>query len=224
MLILILPSPISSFAAPNSDTNFCIERARQCARLFHGIHDFRTFMGAAQQNTDRDHAFFPLRSISHISIDPATPTCHQHSQPQASATYDYWDIRISGRSFLYRQVRRMVGVILAVAQNRLRQRDAYEMLTIPSMHSWCPQASAAPAFGLYLTRVDYDEQDKRFPEKVFVERQADGVSVGAEERAEPDDDSSCDEFSATTAGETRRIAADRNAGSSCGWTNGTARH
>lgn len=141
-------------------------------------------MGAAQQNTERDHPFFPLRSISAISIEPAAPSCHQLSQSEATATYDYWDIRISGRSFLYRQVRRMVGVILAVAQNRLRQRDAYEMLTIPSMHSWCPQASAAPAFGLYLTRVEYDEQDKRFPEKVYDERKAQEVAVETEERGE----------------------------------------
>lgn len=147
----------------HSNTNFCIERARECAQLFHGVHDFRTFMGAAQQGCERDHPTFSLRSISHISIEPAQPACNQFHQSIASGCYDYWNINVTGRSFLYRQVRRMVGVILAVAQDRLRLRDAYEMLTVPSMQSWCPQASAAPAYGLYLVRVAYDERDKQFP-------------------------------------------------------------
>lgn len=145
-----------------SNTNFCIERARECAQLFHGVHDFRTFMGAAQQGSERDHAFFSLRSIDHISIEPTTPSCNPLLRPTATSLYNYWDINVTGRSFLYRQVRRMVGVILAVAQDRLSMRDAHEMLTIPSMNNWRPQASAAPAYGLYLVKVAYDERDKHF--------------------------------------------------------------
>lgn len=57
----------------------------------------------------------------------------------------------------------MVGVILATAQNRLQLKDVYEMITIPSSKSWCPQASTAPAFGLYLVKVEYNENAKKFP-------------------------------------------------------------
>lgn len=151
------------FALARSNINFCIERARDCAQLFRGAHDFRTFMGASQQGTDRDHAFFSLRTISDIRIEPALPACNALHTIRATDVYDYWDITVTGRSFLYRQVRRLVGVILAVAQGRLANRDVYEMLTIPSMNSWCPRASAAPAYGLYLVNVAYDERDKRFP-------------------------------------------------------------
>lgn len=55
----------------------------------------------------------------------------------------------------------MVGVLLAIAMGRLQKRDAYEMLTIPSSNNWSPKASAAPAFGLYLVNVAYDENEKR---------------------------------------------------------------
>lgn len=58
----------------------------------------------------------------------------------------------------------MVGVLLAVAQNKLKLKDVYEMLTIPCSKSWCTQASTAPAFGLYLVKVAYNENDKKFPE------------------------------------------------------------
>lgn len=126
-------------------------------------------MGAAQQGSERDHPSFSVRSISDISIEAAQPACHQFHQSIASEYYDYWNINVTGRSFLYRQVRRMVGVILAVAQNRLRMSDAYDMLTVPSMQSWCPQASAAPAYGLYLVRVAYDERDKQLVPSLSIE-------------------------------------------------------
>lgn len=168
-----------------SNTDFDINKAREAAKLFHGNHDFRTFMGLNPQNKERviikftlifsiycfkynllitqDHASFTRRSISHISIDAAQPVCNPSNAERANSIYDFWNISMTGRSFVYRQVRRMVGVILAVSFGRLQLRDAYEMLTIPSANSWCPTASAAPAFGLYLTKVAYNEDDKKWP-------------------------------------------------------------
>lgn len=57
----------------------------------------------------------------------------------------------------------MVGVILAIGQQRITLRDGYEMLTIPCSQSWCPQAVSVPPYGLYLCRVDYNDKDKEFP-------------------------------------------------------------
>lgn len=37
------------------------------------------------------------------------------------------------------------------------------MLTIPSKHSWDGSVKIAPAYGLYLARVAYDENSKVFP-------------------------------------------------------------
>lgn len=117
-------------------------------------------MGATQQNSERDHAFFTMRRVDSITIRPAAAVTT--AKEFAESKYDYWNIEIKGRSFLYRQVRRMVGVILATAQGKIRHRDAYEMLTIPSTNSWVPTASTAPAYGLYLLRVEYNECDKLF--------------------------------------------------------------
>lgn len=144
------------------NSNFDLNEARRTADLFCGTHDFRTFMGAVQQNSERDHAFFTMRRIDAISIEPAAAVTTTLAKQCAEQAYDYWNIEITGRSFLYRQVRRMVGVILATAQRKLRYRDAYEMLTIPSTNSWVPSASTAPAYGLYLLKVAYNEKDKHF--------------------------------------------------------------
>lgn len=51
----------------------------------------------------------------------------------------------------------MVGVLFGAADERITQRDIYEMLTIPSKHSWPAQALPAPAHGLYLVGVDYGD-------------------------------------------------------------------
>lgn len=50
----------------------------------------------------------------------------------------------------------MVGAILALAQNRITQKDFYEMLTIPSLNSWSSHAIVPSPCGLYLCNVEYD--------------------------------------------------------------------
>lgn len=86
------------------NTNFDIDKARAIAELFRGTHDFRTFMGAMQQNSERDHAFFTMRNISDISISSSEAVCTTFAKDCAQTKYNYWNIEITGRSFLYRQV------------------------------------------------------------------------------------------------------------------------
>lgn len=166
------------FRVPKFDFNL----AHKAAELIRGKHDFRTFMGADQQNSEQvrklwlrigfhdsiylplqDHPAFSLRQIDSIKIEPCESTCNVFSKTLADENYNYFNIHISGRSFLNRQVRRIVAVILGVAQDRLTIRDVYEMLTIPSKHSWSSKVPVAPAHGLYLCQVEYDRRDKEFP-------------------------------------------------------------
>lgn len=86
------------------NTNFDIDKARKTAELFRGTHDFRTFMGATQQNSPRDHAFFTMRNIKDISITPSEAVCTKVAKDCAESKYNYWNIEVTGRSFLYRQV------------------------------------------------------------------------------------------------------------------------
>lgn len=48
-----------------------------------------------------------------------------------------------------------MAAIIAAAEGRISKRDVYEMLTIPSKHSWIVSAAMAPAYGLYLSNVEY---------------------------------------------------------------------
>ncbi|XP_049534644.1 tRNA pseudouridine synthase-like 1 [Anopheles darlingi] len=141
---------------------FSIDTFSRIARMFEGKHDFRTFMAVARGNPRQLEAMHSVRSIESISVSRGCAMTCGHNREQTERYYDYWDVHICGRSFLYRQVRRMVGAWVAAAEGRITERDIYRMLTVPSQVSWCSNVFVAPAFGLYLCRVEYDPNDLLF--------------------------------------------------------------
>lgn len=136
---------------------------REVSRMFLGLHDFRTFMSVSRQKSpSRDHPMFTVRRIDEINIRPGKSSAIASNGPLSENLYNYWDIEIKAKSFLYKQVRRIVGSLLAVATNRIQEKCIYEMLTIPSKNNWDPHILLSPAFGLYLCRVHYNENDLKF--------------------------------------------------------------
>lgn len=126
--------------------------------MFVGLHDFRTFMSVSRQKSpSRDHPMFTLRKIDEINILPGRTLALASNATLASETYDYWDIQIKAKSFLYKQVRRIVGTLIALGSGRIDEKGIYQMLTIPSKNSWDNRILLAPACGLYLCRVHYRE-------------------------------------------------------------------
>lgn len=53
------------------------------------------------------------------------------------------------------QIRNMVDVLISAGQGTLSTRQLYEMLTIPSKHTW--SLHPVSAHGLYLVNVAYDD-------------------------------------------------------------------
>jgi tRNA pseudouridine38-40 synthase len=66
-------------------------------------------------------------------------------------------IRVHGSHFLWKMVRRMVGVLAAVGRGDLRPSDAARLLH--DEDSSAPAALAAPAAGLFLEAVLYRGDD-----------------------------------------------------------------
>lgn len=143
------------------DHNFDIDKFKEAANLLKGRHDFRTFMSTTKQGNKGP--MFSVRSISDIKVYPGRSLAVHFDADRADSLYNYWNLEIYGRSFLYKQVRRIVGCLVSVACDRITLKDVYEMLTIPSKESWHPKSVVAPPFGLYLCKVHYDEADLIFP-------------------------------------------------------------
>lgn len=140
-------------------SSFDIKRVQAAARMFIGVHDFRTFMSVSRQKVCRDHPMFTVRKIDEINIRPGETRALSSNAIQAAETYNYWDIEIRAKSFLYKQVRRIVGALIALGNGRIDERCLYQMLTVPSKNSWDHRVLLAPACGLYLCRVHYRETD-----------------------------------------------------------------
>ncbi|KAK9879891.1 hypothetical protein WA026_008391 [Henosepilachna vigintioctopunctata] len=135
---------------------------RDAAKLFLGFHDFKTFMGKGSQSSQIDK--ITRRFISDIKIEKASSNNYSYfSIPlhglNRHAEFEYFNIYIKAPGFLYNQVRRTVGCIIAAAQGKISVKDIKFMLEIPSRHSWDTRIKPAPPYGLYLCQVHYRQTD-----------------------------------------------------------------
>jgi tRNA pseudouridine38-40 synthase len=98
-----------------------------------GTHDFTTFRHSECQ------AKSPVKTLDRLDVRRMKDDIH---------------VLASARSFLHTQVRSMVGALIAVGEGRWNADDVTRALYARS-RSAC--AAVAPAEGLYLVGVDYDE-------------------------------------------------------------------
>ncbi|XP_077385362.1 tRNA pseudouridine synthase-like 1 isoform X2 [Festucalex cinctus] len=75
----------------------------------------------------------------------------------------FWELTFKSKSFLYKQVRRMTGALVAVGQRRISLTKLKEVMEARDSLAY-PQNVIAPARGLFLTRVDYNESDLLSPQ------------------------------------------------------------
>lgn len=114
-------------------------RMKTAAALFHGMHDFRSF-------SDDD----PEEKSTKVLVEDVVVGEHG----------DLVLVRIAGSHFLWKMVRRMVGVLVEVGRGGLAARDVESFLRTSSP---VPARLTAPASGLFLERVFYDGDDRRLP-------------------------------------------------------------
>lgn len=97
---------------------------------------------------------FAWRRINYLRIEQSF--AHTIYPFEHSGKVEYYDITVNAPSFLYRQIRKIVGVLIAVAKGKMSKRDVYEMLTIPSKYTQY-KGITAPSHGLYLTDIEFTE-------------------------------------------------------------------
>ena len=105
----------------------------EAAQALTGKHDFSTFRDAQCQ------ANSPIRTLDRLDVMRDGDEVH---------------VEASALSFLHRQVRSMVGSLVEVGAGRWTRGDLKAALEAADRSRCGP---VAPAFGLYLARVDYAE-------------------------------------------------------------------
>uniref|UniRef100_A0A2K5ZQG0 tRNA pseudouridine synthase n=1 Tax=Mandrillus leucophaeus TaxID=9568 RepID=A0A2K5ZQG0_MANLE len=114
---------------------------QEAAQHLLGTHDFSAFQSAGSPVPS------PVRTLRRVSVSPgqASPLV----TPEESRKLRFWSLEFESQSFLYRQVRRMTAVLVAVGLGALAPAQVKTIL-----ESRDPlgkhQARVAPAHGLFL--------------------------------------------------------------------------
>ena len=108
-----------------------VEKMREGAKYLLGNHDFSSFRGAGCQ------AKSPIKTLDKLDI---------------VQNGDEIDFIVEAKSFLYHQVRNMVGTLKMVGDGHLKPED---VKTILESKKRADAGVTAPASGLYLSRIEY---------------------------------------------------------------------
>ncbi|XP_059186206.1 tRNA pseudouridine synthase-like 1 isoform X2 [Centropristis striata] len=114
----------------------------------------------------RTYVYRVALGFSHHTLLPLTESelCWHIPDTEIS----FLELTFRSRSFLYRQVRRMTGALVAVGQGRISVPQLQEILEARDSLAY-PYHMLAPARGLFLTRVEYRETDLQLSQQTSEE-------------------------------------------------------
>uniref|UniRef100_A0A3Q4H8F6 tRNA pseudouridine synthase n=1 Tax=Neolamprologus brichardi TaxID=32507 RepID=A0A3Q4H8F6_NEOBR len=130
------------------NTELNVDAMHEAASLLVGTHDFSSFRAV---NSDLPFKN-PVKTMDVISIQQGNSFILILFP--FSREIPFWELTFTSKSFLYKQVRRMTGAMVAVGQGLLSVPQLKKILEARDSLAY-PQGMAAPAHGLFLTRVDY---------------------------------------------------------------------
>ena len=133
-----------------SDT-FDPERIKRATQLFMGTKDFRTFSAKSISNRPINY----IRNLYSLTFEKGSPLMPFDS---LSENFEFWEFKCSSKSFLYKQVRRIVAALIALGTDRITEKDITVMLQVPGHHNFLPFLRAVPSYGLYLLNVEYNQE------------------------------------------------------------------
>ena len=137
-----------------------VETLQRCARVFAGEHDFQSFAANDPDLSERErsHATDEPGTEAALKIAPLSTvrtiytSAWELRQDEADAILVY---RVRGNGFLHHMVRNLVGTMLDVGRGHLALEEIPGILAARDRSAAGP---TAPARGLFLHSVEYDEQ------------------------------------------------------------------
>ncbi|BBN00527.1 tRNA pseudouridine38-40 synthase [Marchantia polymorpha subsp. ruderalis] len=114
-----------------------MDSMREAASLLTGEHNFSAFANTSLRVLDN-----PIRNITKFSVESVGPQLI---------------FEVEGTGFFYKQVRNMVGLLLEIGRGTTSVRAVSDVLASQKREKLAEFAPTAPAHGLYLMTVHYDE-------------------------------------------------------------------
>nr|XP_033777184.1 tRNA pseudouridine synthase-like 1 [Geotrypetes seraphini] len=138
-----------------------ISAMQEAAQYLLGTHDF-----SAYRSLSSDAIFkSPIKTLDQLDITPASGHMSHHLPYN---DLQFWELTFRSKSFLYRQVRRMTGALVAVGQGRIEACHVKEVLETRDPTVLSKYAIVAPPDGLFLKHVAYDETDLKTDENLTI--------------------------------------------------------
>jgi len=139
-----------------------VEALQRSARIFEGEHDFLSFaatdpeLSAGNRKAEAEQRPFPRDGFQiEAPTAPAVRRIFSSTwEEKTSGGAELLVYRVRGNGFLHHMVRNLVGTMLDVGRGRLRCEDIPGILDARSRAAAGP---TAPARGLFLVSVEYDE-------------------------------------------------------------------
>jgi len=137
-----------------------LEALQAAARLFEGEHDFLSFAASDPDQATRDS--FPAAALNQKVKAPPAPAPAIRTifsstwEQRPSESGDLLVYRVRGNGFLHHMVRNLVGTMLETGRGRL---GIEEIPRILAARSRAVAGPTAPARGLFLHSVEYDEEE-----------------------------------------------------------------
>jgi len=139
-----------------SQRAWCINNTLDCqliqeaAQYFVGCHDLTAFSSLSEQVQS-------IRTIDAVKVSQYPLSTFFSTYGPYSQDLQCMDIIVKSRSFLYHQVRLMVGTLVAVGLGKKSPSDIQRLLLAKSR---AQPLEMAPACGLYLSEVVYNPLDE----------------------------------------------------------------
>ena len=128
-----------------------VERMRDAAQHLLGTHDFTSVRNAGCSCSTATRTVQRL-DISEVQISDQSLL---HQEATLLGEGKLLIIHIKANAFLYRMVRNIVGALVDVGKGKLSPDDLPNLISNKDRHALPPPA---PAQGLYLMHVEYDEE------------------------------------------------------------------
>ena len=136
-----------------------VEKLEACARIFEGEHDFQSFAANDPELSERCTASSETAMDGARRIAPQSTVrsiylsfwVERQSEDGAILVY-----RVRGNGFLHHMVRNLVGTMLDVGRGTLAVEELPRILAARDRSAAGP---TAPARGLFLHSVEYEEED-----------------------------------------------------------------
>ncbi|XP_063409362.1 tRNA pseudouridine synthase-like 1 isoform X1 [Mytilus trossulus] len=136
---------------------FSMDKFLQAAEVMCGTNNFTSFTSVKKIKEEFKN---PVRTVS-INVKRGAPYM-AGSTEECQEKLEFWDVHIISKSFMYKQIRRMVNGLVAVACDMCSVEDLKQTLKDPA-HKVKILERSFPPWALFLNNVEYYPKDLIYP-------------------------------------------------------------